>query len=112
VGFAPGPDSLSLDPYHLLQVGVVGHTMKLRVGYSGCGPDQPFQLFMVGGFMESNPLQARLLLSHVGGQLCDAYFEADLAYDLSPILRESGGAMVRLRFEDATGAVHTFDLNP
>lgn len=111
--FAPAADSLSLDSYSLVRAALDGHVMKLRVGFSGCGPDQPFQLFMVGGLMESNPLQARILLAHDDlGQLCDAYFEKDLAFDLSPILQKSGGQVVRLQFQDSTGEVHTFDLNP
>jgi len=112
--FAASADSLTLDGYSLLRVGLDGHVLKLRVGYSGCGPDQPFQLYAVGGIFESVFPQMRLLLSHDDrGELCDAYFERDLAYDLTPILEKTGGgAMVRLLFEDSTGEVHTFDLNP
>lgn len=112
--FAASADSLTLDGYALLRVGLDGHVLKLRVGYSGCSPDHPFQLYAVGGIFESVFPQMRLLLSHDDrGELCDAYFERDLAYDLTPILEKTGGgAMVRLLFEDSTGEVHTFDLNP
>jgi len=112
---APG-DSVTTDSYHYLGGSLEGVVLSLRVGYSGCGPDQPFQLFMVGGFMESAPVQARLILSHDDlGQLCDAYFERTLRFDLTPVLNAyheayGPGGVVRLRFEDAQGQVHTFDL--
>ena len=80
------------------------------------GERQPFQLVMVGGFMESEPVQARLILSHDGlGQACDAAFRKHLGYDLSPIIRlyrEHYGerGKIVLRLVDWHGEVHSFEL--
>jgi hypothetical protein len=43
---------------------------------------------MSGGFMESHPVQARLVLMHDDrGEMCDAAWSAERAWDLSPIVR-------------------------
>jgi hypothetical protein len=116
VGFWDGPpDSLPQDSYGLLRIGLEGLVLRLRVGFSGCSPDQPFALFMVGTFMESHPVQAAVVLAHDSrGEMCDAYFERSLAYDLSPILRRAhelyGVSEVLVNFRTPNGEVHQFRL--
>jgi hypothetical protein len=117
VGFWDGPpDSLTMDFYGLLDISFDGRILRLRVGYSGCSPEQPFALFMVGGFKESNPVQADIVLYHDGlGQFCDAYFTKDLAYDLNPILTryyEATGSYgpILVNFKAFNGEVHSFRL--
>jgi hypothetical protein len=117
VGFWDGPpDSLAMDPYSLLDLSFDGRILRLHVGYSGCSPEQPFALFMVGEFAKSDPAQADLLLSHDGlGQLCDAYFTKDLAYDLTPILdryyRLFGNyGPIIVNFRAQNGEMHSFRL--
>ena len=117
VGFWEDPsDSLELDPYALLDIRLERLILELRVGFSGCGDRHPFALYMVGGFMESNPVQAKLLLSHDDhGELCDAYFEKTLRYDLSPILREyrrnyGTDGVVIVNFHAWNGEVHSFRI--
>jgi hypothetical protein len=112
-----GPaDSLSLDQYHYLEGSLEDSILTLRVGISGCSPEHPLQLYMVGGFMESLPVQARLLLAHDDlGELCDAYFERTLQFNLRPIqeaYRRSYGpeGVILLRFQDWQGEIHTFEL--
>lgn len=81
-------DSLHMAAFSLQAHEVFGHILRLRVGYSGCQPEHPFALFMTGGFAESNPVQVRLVLQHDDlGELCDAWFTAELAFDLSPLIR-------------------------
>lgn len=118
VRFVESADSLTLDPYSLLTIQSGAQSLAMRVGFSGCSPDHPLRLYMVGGLMESFPPQAQLLLSHDDrGELCDAYFERDLNFDLWPILhltRGPDGSMspVIIHFEAWDGQVHTFELNP
>ena len=118
IRFTESTDGLTLDLYSLLEIGLSDHVLKMRVGFSGCSGDHPFQLYMFAGFMESHPVQARLLLDHDSrDEVCDAYFERDLGFDLRPILaaheRQYGRpGTVILRFEDWNGEVHTFELNP
>lgn len=111
------PDSLPQDPYSYLEGVLDGHVLTLAVGYSGCQPEHPFQLF-AGGFMESLPVQVRLTLSHDSrGELCDAWFRRVVRYDLRPIQRaykELYGELdeIVLRLVDYGGEVHTFRLLP
>ena len=116
--FNEGTQGLHLDPYSLLGIELDRYLLRLRVGYSGCSADHPLQLYMVGGFMESYPVQARILLDHNSrDELCRAYFERDLVFDMRPILRayqeQYGEAdVVILRFEDWHGETHKFELHP
>jgi hypothetical protein len=114
-----GPaDSLLQDPYNLLELALDGDLLILRVGYSGCQPDHPFLLFMVGGFMESMPVQARVILVHNGlDELCDGYFEQTLTYDLRPIQEAhaeayGGPGIVILQFVDNFGDAHRLEYFP
>jgi hypothetical protein len=109
------PDSLYLAPWEFLGGHLEDSMIVLNVGYSGCQPDHPFALFMVGGFRESDPVQARLLLQHDDlGEMCDAHFLKRIVFDLTPIRRvfhQAYGAehgIVRLMLEDFGGAMHEF----
>ncbi len=116
--FLESTDSLLLDQYDLMAGTLSEHLLHLRVGFSGCNDDHPFQLFMIGGFMESNPVQARLVLEHDDrDEPCDAFWTRDLSFDLRPIriaYRSQYGepGIVILRFEEWNGDVHTFELGP
>lgn len=118
VRFIDSKDSLELDQYELLNIMLGAQFLGMRVGFSGCSPDHPLQLYMVGGLMESHPPQARLLLSHDDrGELCDAYFERDLGFDLWPILRLAAGPSgtlgpVIIHFEAWDGQVYTYEVDP
>jgi hypothetical protein len=118
VRFAEETDSLSMDPYALMGADLIENTLQMRVGFSGCSPDHPFALYMVGGFMESFPVRARLVLEHDDrGELCDAYWERDLVFDLTPILAEhfrqyQQPGMVIVLLESPSGDVYTFELGP
>jgi hypothetical protein len=118
VYFIESTDSLSLDQYAVDAIDLHAQVLSLRVGFSGCSPDHPLNLYMVGGLMESFPPQARLILDHDDrGELCDAYFERDLAFDLWPILRLATGpngqvSPVIIHFEAWDGQTYTYELNP
>ena len=121
VGFWDGPpDSLPHDPYGLKDVHLEGTVLVIRVGFSGCSPDQPFMLFMMGSFMERDcypdfcPPIALVALAHDSrGEMCEAYWERTLRYDLNPILdrfvRTYGhGGQVVVHFVDFEGHAHDF----
>ncbi len=111
-------DSLALDPYSLLDINLERRILYLHVGFSGCSPDHPFQLYMVDGFMESFPVQARLVLDHDSrGELCQAWFQQRLAFDLQPIVDDyvkSYGQLdpIILNFESPDGTVHAIEMRP
>lgn len=106
------------DPWSLLAAGAQGSVVRLRVGISGCGPDHPFALFASTDFMESEPVQVRAFLAHDDlDQLCDAWFERELRFDASPLLRahaEAYGAPgpVVLRLELPDGTVQRLLVEP
>jgi hypothetical protein len=79
------PEEIRQDPYHLEVLGLDGDLLTLRVGFSGCRPFGDFTLFMSGGFMESNPVQARLVLGHIRDGDCEAAFRQTLRFDLTPV---------------------------
>lgn len=83
------PEEIPSDPYQLRELSLRELVLSADVGFSGCSQDHPFQLYMTGGgFMESNPVQANLVLSHDDrGELCDAFFERRTLFDLTPIVR-------------------------
>ncbi len=118
VGFVDDADTLEADPYQLLSGFLIRHVLQLAVGFSGCSPDHPLGLFMVGPFMESFPVQSNLVLSHDDrDELCDAYWVRNLSFDLRPIHRvyetqygRRDPIILHLRVPD--GSVHTFELHP
>lgn len=62
--------------------------LQIEIGYSGCSPGHPVRLFAGVPFMESAPPRTWLRISHDDrGELCDAYWEETLVFDLAPLRR-------------------------
>jgi hypothetical protein len=112
------PEAIEQDFYQLLSAELLGETLHLRVGFSGCGPDHPFTLYAGRPLTEPYPARTWLLLSHDDrGELCAAYWERDLSFDLHAIelehVRQYGApGELRLRFEDFAGNGRDFVLQP
>ena len=91
----PDPD-VPRDPYSPLGVGLVDNVLWMRVGFSGCAPDHPLQLYASAEF-EGDPatgdsLRTRAFLSHDDrDELCDAWFERLLEFDISRLVRAASG---------------------
>jgi hypothetical protein len=101
-----GPSGGAEDP-----VVVVGHELRVTVGYSGGCEEHAFQICWDGSFMESDPVQARIDLLHdANGDGCEAYVTDELSFDLNPMRLAwqsyyggSGGEIIlRLRERSAT----------
>lgn len=109
----PDTSDVALDPYRLLAIGLRDNRyLRLSVGFSGCSPDHPLQLYAGSLFSDVAPAQTWALLSHDGrGELCDAWFTRTVVFDLEPLrqrhldLYGSPGPF-RLLFEDYEGTVH------
>lgn len=109
--FFPGPlDSVKGDFYSYLEGRLDGYVLRLRVGFSGCGPDHPFTVYWQWSPVPIASLVpvALLALSHDDlGEMCDAYWERDLAFDLSPVIEAaSGSSLVGIHFVDYQGNWH------
>lgn len=86
VGFTDlRPVDLHLAPWTLLEADAGGPLLELLVGFSGCGPQHDFSLWMSGGFTESRPPRAHLTLVHETMEACDAAFTDTLRFDLTPL---------------------------
>jgi hypothetical protein len=106
------------DPYMLLSIDVIGHVLRLEVGFSGCGADHPLVVYASTGWMESIPPQTWALLSHDDrGELCDAWFVRTLDVDLRPLIAHYVDAFGEpgefyLRFRDFEGGEHVVLVEP
>jgi hypothetical protein len=79
------PGQLHVAPWTLLGSDQWGPLLSLQVGYSGCGPDHAFSLWMSGGFQETSPPRAVVTLVHETQEMCDAYFTQNVGFDLLPL---------------------------
>ena len=74
------------DPDLIIENAVVKQNrLKLTIRYGGgCGTVEN-KLFTCGHFMESNPVQLAIALSHKDNDPCKALIEKQLDFDLSPL---------------------------
>jgi hypothetical protein len=114
------PDSLRpQDYFRLLDGTLAGNTLTLHVGFSGCSFDHEFTLFAGLPFKwESGEAHTWLRLIHDDhGELCDAWFERTLSFDLQAVrdayLRSYGepGPVV-LELLEPNGQITQFRLEP
>ncbi len=112
---APVPlDSLGGDHYAYLAGRLEGPILWLRVGYSGCQPEHPLQLFWEPGPQASPLPHVNLALVHDGlGEMCDAYWERGAGFDLTPLRAAMGvRGLIVLHFKDFQGEWHHFEWYP
>lgn len=65
---------------------IEGDLLTLDVAYGGGCRTHQFRLYGSNGFMESYPVQARVILSHnANGDHCEALIRHDIVFDLSPL---------------------------
>ncbi len=80
-------DSLQVGDYRLLEAYLESPvSLGVTVNYGGCGPDEPFTLFMTGGFLESMPPQANIVLRKDYETDCDAIWQTQIHFDLGPLV--------------------------
>jgi hypothetical protein len=109
------PGELHFGHWTLIEAQVFGrHFLRMRVGFSGCQPEHPFTLYASGGYMESLPPQIHVVLVHEIEEECDAWFEAELAFDLLPLwedfLADYGPGMLILDLVTFDGEVHQLEF--
>ena len=85
VVFGPTADRQS-DPFALDAAAVSGNILSIRVSYSGGCRNHQFVLTAADSFLESSPVQLRLVLTHdANNDTCEAYPTELLRFDLTPI---------------------------
>lgn len=77
---------LFTDTASIKEVSIVNDSLKLTVVYGGGCEKHDFVLYGCKQFMESNPLQDALYLSHdAHGDLCKKLITETLSFDLIPL---------------------------
>jgi len=81
------PIAFPKDSYELDSIGIDGDVVNLYVHYSGGCTVHDFELIMTpAAFLESEPVQANLYLSHEShNDPCDAWLGGVLSFDLRPV---------------------------
>ncbi len=114
------PDSVQpQDYYRLLDATIEGRILKLHLGFGGCSSDHDFALFAGLPFtMESGEANTWLRLVHDDhGELCDAWFECFLSFDLQKVedayqqSHNEPGPVV-LELQEPNGQITKFRLEP
>lgn len=78
------PEGWPRDPLVLLQFSLEGSILQLEVEYGGGCASHDHDLVAWGGWMESNPVQVSVLLTHESrDDPCDALIHRTLRYDLT-----------------------------
>ncbi len=85
-------------------------TLSIQYG-GGCG-EVKYELFTNGLFMESNPVQLRIVLSFADSDPCEALLFEDITFDLKPLADhykesyQSETGTIILRLEDFEEPIH------
>ena len=108
VVIADKADKWGTDDYVLNAATITGDTLTLNVSYSGGCERHDFTLVVADEFLESEPVQLRVVLAHNANKdACEAYPTEDYHFDLGAIktlyqqaYRQKAGAIV-LRLKGA-----------
>lgn len=92
-GGAPGPvlvggsrETVRTDPATIVSADVRGDRLRLEVTFGGGCAEHSFALYRENGFLESVPVQLRLLLAHdANGDNCRALLHRELEFDLGSV---------------------------
>ncbi len=91
---------LESDDFNLINAEIINNCINITVGASGCdGNSWVFNLIDSGAVAESSPEQRYLKLQLLNGELCDAYFEKTISFNLTP-LQINGSHEIILHLED------------
>ncbi|MFH1764141.1 MAG: hypothetical protein ABIF09_08120, partial [Gemmatimonadota bacterium] len=86
VNFDTNPESWPQDSFQIQSAEVSDHTLQITLSYGGGCRTHDVRAVAWGGWMESNPVQVRLFLSHEDfDDPCDAWVTRDFKFDLVPL---------------------------
>lgn len=81
-----GECDVDTDPLTVTEIRPVKDTLEVDVGYGGGCEEHVITACWDGTFMESDPVQARIILEHdANGDMCEAYISETLTFDLTPM---------------------------
>ena len=74
------------DSNTISNVELIDDILNMTVSYSGGCEDHEFELIGTNNFMESDPVQINIRLSHnANNDICKAYLTEELTFDLTPL---------------------------
>ncbi|NNM06524.1 MAG: hypothetical protein HKO65_15630 [Gemmatimonadetes bacterium] len=86
VNFDTDPSLWPGDAFQIEDAVIVGQSLQVRLNYGGGCRTHDVKLISWGGWMESDPVQNRLFLSHEDfDDPCDAWITRDYTFDLIPL---------------------------
>jgi len=86
VNFDTDPTLWPGDAFQIQEAAISGHSLQIRLSYGGGCRTHDVKLVSWGGWMESNPVQNRVFLSHEDfDDPCDAWITRDFSFDLIPL---------------------------
>ncbi len=101
-------DSVYTYPANIISASVKDDILSLRISYSGGCKDHNFNLFSLNVFLESNPLQISMRLSHNGnGDNCDRIVYDILYFDLRSLKD-----LFASQYKNSSGEVYLNINNP
>ncbi len=111
---SPLPGDRAEDPFTIGEAVIEGDTLHLSVSYKGGCREHGFDL-LAGSFLESNPVQVDVMLSHnAHGDTCGELISEELAFDLSPLKYSyqktylHGRSLLVIRFRDSIELEYNF----
>jgi hypothetical protein len=86
VNFGTNPELWPGDAFQIQDAVVSGHALQVTLSYGGGCRTHDVKLVAWGGWMESNPVQVRLFISHEDfDDPCDAWITRVFTFDLIPM---------------------------
>ena len=86
VSFETTPASWPGDPLQIQTAAISGHDLKMELSYGGGCRLHDVKVVAWGGWMESDPVQIKLFLSHEDfDDPCDAWITREFTFDLVPL---------------------------
>lgn len=93
-------NSLESANFTIIDAYIIDDCLTIEIGASGCdGNTWEFNLVDSGAVAESLPEQRYLKFQLINTELCDAYFEKTIAFDVTPLRIDNGVDKVILHIE-------------
>jgi|GEM_PF-320830 len=90
-------ESAEFEYLTLIDITIEGDCLKVTYGSSGCdGSTWHLELFDSEAIMESDPPQRNLRFSFYNQEVCDAYFEKETSFNLSPLKVEGESVILHI----------------
>ena len=80
---------LKQDPFEILEPSISNNVLNLKVKFSGGCSAHDFSIIGVTPFMESNPVQIKVVFGHDDNDdPCDSIISSEIKFDLTPLKQE------------------------